>query len=279
MTPAASAHDANESIDFAKHAIGPSLLQMPVHPSYTSPAALPAASDPIVSECATAATASSTHPPSTSTLNSRNPCATSSPKHPRPPQPDHSSRVISPNIASLNKEERSIFVADVRIEVYRLPSIKEGDLQYGIVMYDSGCEHDLISTAYIAERQKPADARSKTQFAMPITGAPYDSIGEVRIRWQDNKLSTYRYMSTICLIVESCFFDVIIGWRTLRRLDPFVRNLALARPVPPYVTGHGRKAGSGREGARATRALKRDDITHRHFTIYDLLPCFEISKR
>lgn len=179
---------------------------------------------------------------------SLDPSATHTTNHPRPPKPNPASRLsISCPEPSANNEQ-SIFLVDAPIQVYHGPGAPQGDNRYGVVLYDSGCEYDLISTGYLAERRKPEEDVVKRAFAMSITGEPFDSLGTAGIRWKDDDFSSLRYIDTSCLIVESDFFDVIIGRKTMQKLRLFVRNpdLIAAPLITPMPKVEGMSSPSSR---------------------------------
>jgi hypothetical protein len=158
---------------------------------------------------------------------------------PRPPQPNEASKVGIPPAAPLHPQD-TIFIALARVAVYGAePGIAHDDCRQAVIMYDTGCEKDLVSTAYMEACRLPQDTTPRRTFAMSITGAAYDSVGEVDIRWYDPNFTRYRYLDATCLVVESNFFDIIIGRRTLEKLQLFVRNPAhVAGPTFAVPTPH-----------------------------------------
>jgi hypothetical protein len=139
----------------------------------------------------------------------------------RPPQPNAASSAV--NLPSIDRP----FKVDAPVAIYEGgSSVAYDDVGQAVIIYDSGCEQDLVSTAYIASaaRSKPMETTPRRTLAMSITGAPFDSLGEVDIRWLDPNFTSYRYLETRCLVVESDFFDIIIGRKTIQRLQLYVRN-------------------------------------------------------
>jgi hypothetical protein len=135
----------------------------------------------------------------------------------------------------------NIFIIDAPVAVYRGgPGIKPDERRYAVILYDSGCEHNLISTHYMENLRKPQDVTNKRIFAMSITGQPFEDEGEVGIRWRDDNIAPLKFLNATCRIVESDFFDVIIGRRTILDKKLFVRNPHIAGPLltsPPSVPG------------------------------------------
>jgi hypothetical protein len=149
---------------------------------------------------------------------------------PRPPQPNEASYTIVPPAPALHREE-NIFLVDAPVAIYGGgPDIAYDDLRQAVILYDSGIEEDIMSTAYLGARRNPADTMLRRTFAMSITGAAFDYVGEVEIRWKDPNFTSYRYLETRCLVVESDFFDIIIGRKTIQRLQLYIRN-------PAHVAG------------------------------------------
>lgn len=131
-----------------------------------------------------------------------------------------------------------MFVARAPIQLYNGPGDLQDEKRWGIVLYDSGCEYDLISTAYMAKRGNSDEAACKRTFAMSITGEHYEYSGTVRIRWYDPRFKKFRYMESLCRIVQSDFFDVIIGSKTMEKERLYVPNPVLIGPtipLPPNV--------------------------------------------
>jgi hypothetical protein len=146
---------------------------------------------------------------------------------PRPPQPNEASyTVVLPAAPALPREE-NIFLVDAPVAIYRGGyGIAYDDIREAVVLYDSGIEEDIMSTAYLGARRNPADTMSRRTFAMSISGAAFDYVDEVEIRWKDPNFTRYRFLETRCLVVESDFFDIIIGRKTIQRLQLYVRNSA-----------------------------------------------------
>jgi hypothetical protein len=159
----------------------------------------------------------------------------------KPPQPNQASYMsISPSTAP-HAQRENIFITNALVAVYGGgPGIELGGLRHAVIMYDSGCEYNLISTNYVETLRKPKDATLKRTFAMSITGQPFEDVGEVDIRWRDDNITRFRFLDATCRIVESDFFDVIIGRRTILDEKLFVPNPDIAGPLltsVPQVPG------------------------------------------
>jgi hypothetical protein len=135
--------------------------------------------------------------------------------------------------------------ANLLVAIYGMYGIDHKVMEHATFQYDTGCDFDLISTHYIRSRRSFEYAniewgQSRRIFAMSITGAPFYTEGEIRIRWADAKYSVTRLFNTTCQIVESEHFDIIIGRRTLGKMQQHMRSLPIIGPVltpPPTVAG------------------------------------------
>jgi hypothetical protein len=159
----------------------------------------------------------------------------------RPPRPSKASYRSIPPTAFRHPREESIFVADCKVAIYRdPPNVALDDTRHSIVLYDTGCEQDLVSTDYIKTFRLPESeyATSRRTIAYSITGEPLDSVGTVNIRWLDPGCTRFRYLEATCSVVKSDLFDVIIGRKTLERQKLYMRKPALAGVLftpPPAV--------------------------------------------
>ncbi|KAH7390762.1 hypothetical protein DE146DRAFT_142424 [Phaeosphaeria sp. MPI-PUGE-AT-0046c] len=188
------------------------------------------------------------------------PSATRTTNAPRPPKPNPTSRVSTSSILDPSNRNKSIFLAEAPIQLYYSPGHPQPGIKWGTVLYDSGCDYDIISTGHLAECSKPAADVQKRTFAMSITGEPFDYLYKVHIRWKDENFTNLKWLETECLVVEAEFFDIIIGRKTMERLQLYVRNPKLIgpllTPLPPVDDSPAAKAAR----AQAARIKREQEL-------------------
>ena len=104
------------------------------------------------------------------------------------------------------------------------------------VLFDPQCSENLISTSFLQTAFPLFTYNESTgvPIGTSLTGAPISSIATIEIRWTGfnhrERRSQYgptfqpRFESSICRVVESDRFNLIIGSRAIENLALFKRN-------------------------------------------------------
>jgi hypothetical protein len=116
-------------------------------------------------------------------------------------------------------------------------------------LFDSQCKFDLISTRCAAKLGLNFNKAVREPLSMTITGHTIYKVGKIDARWHCGEIvrssSSDKVISFLPLVYDTCFlvidseyFDIIIGHPTLDDLELYGRKnniTAPFRPLPPNI--------------------------------------------
>ncbi|KAH8702835.1 hypothetical protein GQ44DRAFT_40334 [Phaeosphaeriaceae sp. PMI808] len=146
--------------------------------------------------------------------------------------------------------------------------------RYGLALIDTQCWKNLISTDQLSNYPGLDFERCIESVGFDIQGHEIFSIGKLPVRWYHykSKRSLFgspirkqtRYERSICYVIESSVFDLVIGRETIEKLEQIGRPIFAFRPAGPRIDSNIQQtqqtANIVRENAKEAKRRREEEI-------------------